>query len=116
MMMSENAPSIRRSTLRDAAAVLGRLRQQMRNDFAVGGGLENGTFALELVAQHIGIDQIAIVRDRDLPADAIDHERLRVFQRARAGGGITGVPDRARAFQSLQFFRAENLRDQAHVA
>ena len=102
MMMSENAPSIRRSALSDAAAVIGWLREQVQDDFAVGGGLENGAFAFEFVAQDIGVDQIAVVRDRDLAAHAIDHERLRVLQRARAGGGITGVPDRARPFQSFQ--------------
>ena len=45
----------------------------------------------------VGVDQVAVVRDRDLAAEAIDHERLRVFQRARAGRRIAGVPDRARA-------------------
>ena len=55
------------------------------------------------------------MRDRDLAADAIDHERLRVFDRARAGGRITSVPDRARAFELRQFVLAENLRNQAHV-
>ena len=69
----------------------------MQNDLAVGGGLENRAFALQLVAQDIGVDQVAVVRDRHLAADAIDHERLRIFDRARAGGGITGVPDRAGA-------------------
>ena len=30
--------------------------------------------------KHVGIDQVAIMSDRDLAADAIDHERLRVLQ------------------------------------
>ena len=79
MMMSENAPSTRRNAAQDVAAVSERLRQQMQNDFAVGGGLENGAFAFQFVAQEIGVDQISIVRDRHLAADAIDHEGLRVF-------------------------------------
>ena len=49
------------------------------------------------------------------PRTAIDHERLRIFDRARAGRGIAGVPDRAGAFQPLQFRLTEDLRDQAHV-
>ncbi len=98
------------------APILERLREQMRDDLAVGCGLENGTFALQLVAQDGGVDQIAIVRDRDLPAEAIDHERLRILQNARASRRITRVPDRARSFQALQFLRAENLRDEPHVA
>jgi hypothetical protein len=80
MMMSENAPSSRRSTLRGLPPFFERLREQMRNDLAVGGGLENGAFAFQLIAQEIGVDQIAVVRDGDLAAKAIDHERLRVFQ------------------------------------
>ncbi len=99
-----------------APAIFRRLGEQVRNDFAVGCRLENGAFAFQLIAQDGGIDQIAIVRHRDLAAKTIDHERLRVFQRARAGGGITRMADRARAFQSLQLLRAEHLRDQAHVA
>ena len=115
-MMSEKAPSIRRSAVRMLPPLLRRLGEEMENDFAVRRGLENGTFALELVAQDIGVDQVAVVRDRELAAEAIDHEGLRVFQRARAGGGIAGVTDRARALETFQFVLAENLRDQPHVA
>ena len=88
----------------------------MRDDFAVGCGLEDGTFSLELVAQDGGIDQIAVVRHGDLSAEAIDHERLRVFQRARAGRRITRMSESARALQTFQLLRAEYLRNQAHVA
>src|SRR6266404_1478498 len=87
----------------------------MQNDFGVSGRLENRTFALELVAQDIGVDQIAVVRDRHLTADAIDHERLRVLHRARAGGRITRVPDGAATFELLELSLTENLRDKPHV-
>ena len=88
----------------------------MENDLAVGGGLKNGAFALQFVAQDSGVDQVAVVRDRHLAAQAIDHERLRIFDRARPGGGITGVADRSRPFQSFQFFLPENLRNESHAA
>ena len=87
----------------------------MQNDLAVGGGLENRTFALELVSQNVRVNQIAVVRDRHLAADAIDHERLRVLDRAGAGGGIAGVADRAAAFESRQFGLTEHLRNKSHV-
>src|SRR5207302_10291904 len=77
--------------------------------------LENGTFAFQFVAQQIGVNQIAVVRDCHLPAHAIDHEGLRILQRARSGGGITGMPDRARPFQFLQLFLSENLGNQPHA-
>ena len=38
------------------------------------------------------------------------------FNRARAGGGITRVPEGARALEALEFVLPENLRDQPHVA
>ena len=99
-----------------ARAVVRGLSQQMQNDFAISRGLKNGAFAFQLVAQKVGVNQIAVMRNRHLAAETIDHERLRVFQCARAGGRIARVPERARAFQFFQLIRAENLRDQAHVA
>ena len=91
------------------AAVLRRLRKKVRNDFAVGRRLEDGTFLFQLVAQDGGVDQVPIMRDGDLAAETIDHERLRVFQRARARGGITRVSQSACPFQALELGRAENL-------
>src|SRR5438477_2418514 len=87
----------------------------MQNDLAVGGGLENRTFALELISQNVRVNQIAVMRDRHLAADAIDHERWRVLDRAGAGGGIAGMSDRAAAFQSLQLGLTEHLRNKPHV-
>src|SRR5205807_3773308 len=81
----------------------------------VGGRLKNRTFALELVPQNICVNQIAIVGDRHLAADAIDHERLRVFDRAGAGGGIAGVPDRATSLELFHFRLTEHLRDKSYV-
>ena len=101
-MIRENAPSIRRKALSDAAAVVGRLGEEMRNDLAVGGGLENGAFALQFIAQDGGVDQVAVMRDGDLAAEAIDHEGLGVFNRARSGRGITSVPERARSLETLE--------------
>ncbi len=116
MMMSENAPSIRRSAVEDVAAIVGRLGEQMKDDLAIRGRLEDRALALEFVAQDAGVDQVAVMRDGELPAEAIDHEGLRILQRARAGGGIAGVADGARAFEAFQGVLPENLRDQAHVA
>jgi len=55
------------------------------------------------------------VRDRHLPAHAIDHKGLRVFDRARAGGRVARVPECTRAFQFFQLSLTKDLRDQAHV-
>ena len=87
----------------------------MQNDLAVGGGLENRTFTFQFVAQKIGVNQIAIVRDRHLATHTVDHKGLRILDRARAGRRIAGVPDRAGPFESGQFFLAKYLRDKSHV-
>src|SRR6478609_6087416 len=88
----------------------------MKDDLAVGRCLEDGTFALEFVAQDIGVDQIPVMSNRELAAKAIDHEGLRVFDRARAGRRITRMPDRARPLEPCQFVLTEHLRNQAHIA
>src|SRR5689334_8055044 len=55
------------------------------------------------------------MRDSHLPPHTIDHERLRVFDRACTGRGITGVPERARSLEMFQLVLAEDLRDETHV-
>ncbi len=77
--------------------------------------MENGAFSLKLLAQKIGINQITIVRNCHLAANAVDHEGLRVFNRAGSGGRITRVPDGACPFQSGQFVLSKYLRHKAHV-
>ena len=59
-----------------------RLREQVKDDFAVDGGLEDGAFGFEFLPQLRGIDEVAVVTDRDLAAASIHNERLRVLDRA----------------------------------
>ena len=55
------------------------------------------------------------MRNSHLAAHAIDHERLRILDRAGAGRRITRVPERACTLQPCQFVLAKNLRHQTHV-
>src|SRR5712691_1221755 len=55
------------------------------------------------------------MRNSHLAAHAIDHERLRILDRAGAGRRVTGMPERACTLQPGQFFLAKNLRHQTHV-
>ena len=82
-----------------------RLRQQVQNDFAVHGGLEDRARGFEFVAQLGGVGQVAVVRDGDLAARAIHGERLGVAQVRRAGGGIARVADGHVADQVVQDLR-----------
>ena len=77
--------------------------------------MEYGAFSLQLIAQEIGIDQITIVRNCHLAANAVDHEGLRVFDRAGSGGGITRVSDGTGPFQSGQFILPKYLRHKTHI-
>ena len=80
---------------RDSAARTRGLGQQMQHDLTIHGGLKNGALFLEFRAQRSGVDEVSIVSDGELSACGIDHEWLGIFERARAGGGITNMPDRA---------------------
>ena len=57
----------------------------MQNNFAIGGSLKNGAPSFEFIAQDVGINQVSVMRDSHLAAYAIDHERLRILDRAGAG-------------------------------
>lgn len=100
---------------REHAARAAWLREQVENDLAIDGRLENGAVLFEFVAQEGGVDQVAIVADGKLAARAIHHERLRVFDVARAGRRIPHVADGAVALESLQIGGRKHLRHQPHV-
>jgi len=87
----------------------------MNDDFAIDRGLENGAFGLEFVAEGGGIDQVAIVADGQLTALAIDGQRLRIDQSARAGGGVAHVADGAIALEAFQVGSAKYRAHQPHV-
>ena len=99
---------------REHAAAVARLGEQMQDDLAVHGRLENGALLFEFVAQHGGVHEVAIVPDGELPARAVHHERLGIGQIARSRRRIAHMADGAGAFQPLQIRRVEDLRNQAH--
>ncbi len=61
------------------ASIAAWLGQQVEDDFAVNGGLEDRALGLEFFAELGGVDEIAVVRDRELAAVGIDDERLGVL-------------------------------------
>ena len=87
----------------------------MQNDFAISGRLEDGAVPFELVSQKVGINQIAVMRDRHLAAHAVHDKRLRVLDRARACRGVARMPDRTCALEFRQFFLAKDLGDESHI-
>jgi Transmembrane proteins 14C len=64
----------------------------------------------------LGVDEVPVVGDRDLPDDACTEDGLGVAQDARAGSRVPRVPDRHFPGQAGQdLLVVENLVDQAHV-
>ena len=63
----------------------------MKDDFGIGGGLEDGAFAHQLGVKILEVGQVAVVGDGDAALVQIGEHRLDVAQEAAAGGGVAGV-------------------------
>ena len=114
MSTIENAPSMRRSAESTPPEPRGcASRCRMISLSTVVWKIE--PFGLEFLAELGGVDEIAVVRDRDLAAACVHDERLRVFDRARSGRRISHVADGSGACDALKSFRRENLGHEAHA-
>ncbi len=71
--------------------------------------------AAQLAVQLDGVDQVAVVRERDLALVGAP-DGLRVLPRVRAGRRVAHVPDRHLALQRAQLLLVEDLVDEALVA
>ena len=103
--------------LRDG--VLDALRRvggdQRGDDLRVGGRAEPDALGGELVVQLDGIDQVAVVRQRD-GAAVVAVDRLRVLPAAGAGRRVAHVADRHVAGERLEAALVEHLGDQPQLA
>ena len=66
----------------------------MEHDLGIAARLEDRPLADELVAQFVGVDEVAVVADARSAVRAVDQDRLRVGQLALARGRIADVADR----------------------
>ncbi len=92
--------------------------EQVDDDFGVAGGVEEVAALLELVAEEVGVDKVAVVSDGDLPADVGLDEGLCIAGHGTAGGGVAVVGDRAAGGVLLEMFECsgvEDLGDEAHA-
>ena len=94
---------------------IGRLREEVEDDLAVHRRLKNGALRFEFGAEQVRVHEVAIVPDGDLAARAVHHERLRIRDRAAAGGRVAHMADGTRALQPHEIAPLEDLRHEAHV-
>ena len=93
---------------------------QRRDDLRVRRGAERNAALQQLVVQLQRIDQIAVVRQRDLPARAVRAlralHRLGVLPRVGSRRRVAHVPDRQLPRQRAQVVLAEHLAHQPQLA
>jgi hypothetical protein len=93
-----------------------RAREQVDDDLAVDGRLEDGAQVLAFLAKLLRVHEVAVVRDRDRAVAIGGDERLEVRRMVRTRGGVTVVPDGARSGQRRDDVAREDLRDQTAPA
>ena len=92
------------------------VRDQRRDQLAVGRRPERDTRLAQLVAQLADVDQVAVVAEGDRARASVLDERLRVRPLRRAGRRVAVVPDRDLAAQAAELLLVEHLGDEAEVA
>ena len=75
--------------------------------------MEQAAFVFEVAAQQLRIDDVAVVRQREIARVVTEKERLDVLNAAAAGRGVTHVADGHRTFQGRQLLFVENLGHQS---
>ena len=70
---------------------------------------------LERLAQFGGVDEVAVVRERDRALGRVTERRLGVLPRRTAGRRIPAVTDGEVALEGGEVCLVEDLRDEAHV-
>ena len=92
------------------------VRDQRRDQFAVGRRPEWDARLAQLVAKLGDVDQVAVVAEGYGPRAAVLDERLRVRPLRRAGRRVAVVADRDLAAQAAELLLVEDLGDEPEVA
>ena len=87
----------------------------MRQDFAVGGRLEQAAHVFQLATQLVGIDDVTVVGQGEIARVVPEEEGLDVFDTAPARRRITHVADGAIARKLGQMRSVEDLGHQAQA-
>ena len=94
-------------------AETGLLLDEVGQNLAVGGGLEQAALVFEVGAQQGRIDDIAVVRHREIARIVAEQERLDILDAAASGRRIAHMADRHVAAQRGELRLVEHLRHQS---
>src|SRR3989442_353446 len=89
---------------------------QVDDDLAVRGRLEDRAARLELRAQAVGVHEVAVVGHGERAVGPLDDEGLTVLEHGGARGGVPVMADRETPLEASQNALAEDLGDVAHPA
>src|SRR5450432_3268232 len=96
--------------------VLPRARDQVDDALGVGGRREDRALGLEALAQLAGVDEVAVVAERDRPARVVDGDGLRVLLGRVTGRRVAHVTDGRRPGQVREAIGREDVVDVPHLA
>ena len=89
---------------------------QLGEHLGVARRLEANAVLRQIVTQHLGVGEVAVVGDRDgSELRMLDEDGLRILQPVRPGGGVSRVSHGQVPGQALERRLVEGLRHQAHV-
>ncbi len=94
---------------------MGGTRHEVQHDLAVHAGLEDGTLFFQVMAQLNGIDQIAVVGNRQGCALVGYQQWLGVGDMGGTGGGVADMTNGHMTRQTLEDGFGKNFRNQSHV-
>jgi hypothetical protein len=89
---------------------------EVDDDLGVGRGGEDRPRRLELVPEQLGVDEVAVVRDRDRAPRVLHREGLGVLEVRGARRRVADVADGGAALQPREHVRREDVRDEPHLA
>ena len=96
--------------------LLAVLLDQMRQQFAVGIGLEQRAVLLEVICDLAGVDHVSLARQGEITGQMMEKQGLHVVQAALGGIGILHAAESLRAGKGLEFPVGEDLAQQAQPA
>ena len=89
-----------------------RTCDQVGYNFGIAVGLKNRTLAFQLIPETLGVNQVPIVRDRNLTAGIAEHQRLSVQKSTVSGCCVTYMSDGLIPFEFQVFITGKDLTDQ----